>query len=193
MNSDRRLDELLNMATNRSKATFLAVDILQQMILDLNKDFNVTVACVSGNEGRVGKDIGWSDVLATDNYDWTIFNVLRYLFKNSNIQFIDGDPLELVINVAGQNLLLMHGNGSIKRSQVESSVNQIMGRYALRGTKIDYVIFGHIHSARVSDNFGRSASMVGANDYSEKALNLNGRASQNCYIFIIMAIEMELK
>ena len=25
--------------------------------------------------------------------------------------------------------------------------------------------------------------MVGANDYSEKALNLTGRASQNCYIF----------
>ena len=25
--------------------------------------------------------------------------------------------------------------------------------------------------------------MVVANDYSEKALNLNGRASQNCYIF----------
>ena len=25
--------------------------------------------------------------------------------------------------------------------------------------------------------------MVGANDYSEKALNLAGRASQNCYIF----------
>ena len=25
--------------------------------------------------------------------------------------------------------------------------------------------------------------MVGANDYSEKALNLAGRASQNCYVF----------
>ena len=25
--------------------------------------------------------------------------------------------------------------------------------------------------------------MVWANDYSEKALNLSGRASQNCYIF----------
>ena len=25
--------------------------------------------------------------------------------------------------------------------------------------------------------------MVAANDYSEKALNLSGRASQNCYIF----------
>ena len=48
---------------------------------------------------------------------------------------------------------------------------------------MDYVIFGHIHSARVGDNFSRSSSMVGANDYSEKALNLSGRASQNCYIF----------
>ena len=25
--------------------------------------------------------------------------------------------------------------------------------------------------------------MVGANDYSERALNLSGRASQNCYVF----------
>ena len=53
----------------------------------------------------------------------------------------------------------------------------------MRGTKIDYVIFGHIHSARVGDNYSRSSSIVGANDYSEKALNLAGRASQNCYIF----------
>ena len=29
----------------------------------------------------------------------------------------------------------------------------------------------------------RSSSMVGANDYSEKALNLGGRASQNAYVF----------
>ena len=48
---------------------------------------------------------------------------------------------------------------------------------------IDYAIFGHVHSARVGDNYSRSSSMVGANDYSEKALNLTGRASQNCYIF----------
>ena len=41
LNSDRRLDELLNQATNRAKATFLSVDIMQQVVLDLNKDFNV--------------------------------------------------------------------------------------------------------------------------------------------------------
>ena len=182
MNSDRRLDELLNQATNRANATFLGVDILQQAILDLNKDFNVTVGSVVGNEGRANPEMGWSKVLASDNYDYTIFQCLRYLFRQSSVKFIHGDPSELVVNVAGQNLLMLHGHGSL-RGKLDSSVNQIAGRYSLKGIKIDYVIFGHVHSARVGDNFGRSSSMVGANDYSEKALNLNGRASQNCYIF----------
>ena len=183
LNSDRRLDELLNMATNRTKATFLAVDILQQVIIHLNSNFNVSVAMVTGNESRVKKDWSWADSLASDNYDYTIFQTLRYLFKDTPINFIDGDPTEVVVEVAGQNLLVLHGNGSIKKTAVESSVNQIVGRYKMRGTTIDYVIFGHIHSARVGDHYARSSSMVGANDYSEKALNLSGRASQNCYIF----------
>ena len=135
-----------------------------------------------GNEGRANKEMGWSNVVATDNYDYTIFQCLRYLFRDKSIKFVHGDPSELVINVAGQNLLMLHGHGSL-RGKLDSSVNQIAGRYSLKGIKIDYVIFGHVHSARVGDNFGRSSSMVGANDYSEKALNLNGRASQNCYIF----------
>ena len=182
MNSDRRLDELLNQATNRAQATFLGVDILQQAILDLNKDFNVTVASIVGNEGRANKEMGWSDIIATDNYDYTIFQCLRFLFRESEVEFVLGDPSELVVNVAGQNLLLMHGHGSF-RGKLDTAVNQIAGRYSLKGIKIDYVIFGHVHSARVGDNFGRSSSMVGANEYSERALNLNGRASQNCYIF----------
>ena len=183
LNSDRRLDELLQMATNRAKATFLAVDILQQVILDLNSNFNVSVCMVTGNESRVKKDWGWSTLIATDNYDYTIFQTLRYLFKDSDIKFIDGDPTEVVVEVAGQNLLVLHGNGAVKRTGIESSISQMVGRYKMRGTYIDYVIFGHIHSARVGDNYSRSSSMVGANDYSEKALNLAGRASQNCYIF----------
>tara|TARA_R100001443_G_scaffold48448_1_gene60777 strand:+ start:5234 stop:6445 length:1212 start_codon:yes stop_codon:yes gene_type:complete len=182
MNSDRRLDELLNQATNRAKATFLGVDILQQAIIDLSKDFNVTVASVVGNEGRANKEMGWSSIVATDNYDYTIFQCLRYLFRHESVKFLHGDPSELVINVANQNLLLLHGHGSL-RGKLDTSINQIVGRYSLKGIKIDYAIFGHVHSARVGDNFGRSSSMVGANDYSEKALNLNGRASQNCYIF----------
>ena len=182
LNSDRRLDELLNQATNRAKATFLSVDIMQQVVLDLNKDFNVSVASVVGNEGRANKELGWSNAVATDNYDYTIYNCLRYLFKDSKVNFIDGDPSEIVIDVAGQNLLLLHGHGGLKGG-IEKAINQIMGRYASQGIEVNYVIFGHVHSARVGDNYARSSSMVGANDYSEKALNLTGRASQNCYIF----------
>ena len=182
LNSDRRLDELLNQATNRAKATFLSVDIMQQVILDLNKDFNVSVACVVGNEGRANKELGWSDVVATDNYDFTIYNCLRYLFRDTKITFIEGDPSEVVVNVAGQNLLMLHGHGGLKGG-IEKAINQIIGRYSIKGINIDYVIFGHVHSARVGDNYARSSSMVGANDYSEKALNLSGRASQNCYVF----------
>ena len=182
INSDRRLDELLSNATNRAQAVFIAVDILQQAIIDLNRNFNITVACVSGNEGRVQKEYGWTDVLATDNYDFTIFNMLRALFMGSKLHFVADDPMEIVLNVAGQNLLLLHGHGSIT-SRHESSINQIKGRYASRGINIDYVISGHIHSARIGDTYARSSSLVGANDYSEKALNLSGRASQNLYIF----------
>ena len=182
LNSDRRLDELLSMATNRAKATFLAVDILQQVILDLNSNFNVSTCMVTGNESRVKQEWGWSKSLASDNYDYTIFKTLEYIFRDTDINFIDGDPTEMVVEVAGQNLLILHGNGSIKKG-LDTSITQIMGRYSARGTKIDYVIFGHVHSARVGDNFSRSSSMVGSNDYSEKGLGLTGRASQNCYIF----------
>ena len=182
LNSDRRLDELLSMATNRAKATFLAVDIFQQVIIELNQHFNVSVASVTGNESRVKQEWGWSKMLASDNYDFTIFKTLEYLFKDSEVNFINGDPTELVVEVAGQNLLLLHGNGAIKGG-LSTSVTKIMGRYTARGTKIDYCIFGHVHESSISDIYSRSSSMVGSNDYSEKGLGLAGRASQNCYIF----------
>ena len=182
INSDRRLDEMLNMSTNRSKAVFLAVDLLQQIIFDVGQDYSVSVACVTGNESRLKQDWGWSDFMASDNYDFVIFEILRHYFKKTDVQFVVDDPTECVVNIAGQNLLLLHGNGSFT-TQYEKSVNQIKGRFSGRGVQIDYIISGHIHSARVGDIASRSSSLVGANEYSEKGLNLSGRASQNIYIF----------
>ena len=182
INSDRRLDEMLNMSVNRSKAIFLAVDLLQQVINDIGEDYAITVACVTGNESRLKQEWGWTDFMASDNYDFVIFEMLRHLFKKTNVEFVVDDPSEVVVNVAGQNLLLLHGNGSMGY-QYEKSVNQIKGRYTGQGKKIDYIISGHIHSARIGDTYARSSSLVGANDYSEKGLNMSGRASQNIYIF----------
>ena len=182
INSDRRLDELLNQATNRSKATFLAVQLLENVIIDLNQDFNITVACVSGNESRVGKDWSWSEQIASDNYDFTIFNILKYIFKNSeSISFISGDSVELVVNLAGQKVLMLHGNSIT--ADTEKSVQQIIGKYSTKGIRIDYVIFGHLHSARVGDNYARGSSLVGSNAYSDRGLQLSGRASQNIGLF----------
>ena len=79
--------------------------------------------------------------MASDNYDFVIFEMLRSMFLTSNVNFIQDDPSEVVVNVAGQNLLLLHGNGSFT-TQYEKSVNQIKGRFSGRGVQIDYIISG---------------------------------------------------
>jgi len=182
LNSDRRLDELLAQATNRSKATFLATRIIELMILDLNKDFNLTVANVTGNESRVAKDIAWNDIIATDNYDFSIFNILNYLFKGSKgVTFInDGDPMEQIVKVGNKNILLIHGH-QIK-GKTENAVQGIKGKYTAKGITIHFIIFGHLHSARIGDVYARGSSIVGANEYSERGLQLTSRASQNIHI-----------
>ena len=184
MNSDRRLDEMFAQSTNRSNATFISVQLLKQVVEDVRKDYKVSLACITGNESRVKDEIGWDDYIASDNYDFTIYNILRFLYRDTDVDFIlSKDATEVVVNLAGMNLLMIHGHGSIKAKH-ETSITQIKGRYASgRDLKIDFVISGHIHSARVGDTYGRSASLVGANAYSEKNLNLEGRASQNVYIF----------
>jgi len=183
LNSDRRLDELLSMATNRTNAAFLSVDVLTGFILDLNQHYNVEVVCVSGNESRVGEYIGYLDLIATDNYDFTIFKILdRTLGGKEGIKFIKGaDPVEQVVNCSGQNVLIQHGT-DLPANGVEKAIQSIKGKYASRGIVIHYVIYGHLHCTRIGDTFARSASLVGANAYSDRKLNLAGRAAQNLHL-----------
>ena len=182
LNNDKLLDKLLNQATNRAKATLLGFHILEQFICDLNQFFNVSIASVTGNEGRANIELGYSNIMATDNYDFTIFNMLRIAFRNSKgITFIEGNGSEQIIEVANNNILLLHGL-SIK-SEIEKSIQQIIGKYATKGIIVDYVFIGHIHSSRIGDLYARSSSLCGANAYSDYALNLSSRASQNIAIF----------
>jgi len=182
LNSDRRLDELLSEATNRSKATFLAVSLLEHFILDLNQDFNISIASVTGNESRIAENVGWSEIMATDNYDFTIFNILKLLFRDSNVKLLEGDSVEQIVEVSGQNILLIHGN-QLKAQSVEQSIQKIKGKYTARNIRIDFIIYGHLHSTRIGDTYARGASLVGANAYSDGALQLESRASQNLHIF----------
>ncbi len=183
INSDRRLSELLNMATNRSQATVLAAEIMSYVIKHLNEHFNVTVTCVSGNESRVNLIHERDDLIATDNYDWTIFHFLEHIFKGSKgVHFVRGGPRENVISCNNSNVLIMHGE-SIGQSGVERKVQQIIGKWKDKGVNVDFIIFGHLHSARIGDTYARSSSMVGSNSYSDDNLQLVSRASQNIHIF----------
>jgi predicted MPP superfamily phosphohydrolase len=177
LNSDRRLDEKLSMASNRAKATFLGVHLLKHFILDLNSIANISVGCVSGNESRA-YELGWVDMVATDNYDFTIFEILRMLLPDIN--FITSGGLELVVEVNGHNVLLIHGHqlGNMQNDKIA----KIISKYARNGIILDFMMCGHLHETKITDMFARSSSLVGANAYSENALLLSSRAAQNIYI-----------
>jgi len=179
INSDRRLDEKLAMATNRAKATFLGVHLLKHFILDINEIAEVQVCCVTGNESRVNFELGWVDMVASDNYDFTIFEMLRLLLPDIN--FLRGDALELVVEINGKNMLVIHGHqlGRMDSNQV----GKVISKYSAKGVIIDFIICGHLHETMIRDNIARSASLVGSNAYSENALNLSGTAAQNIYCF----------
>jgi predicted phosphodiesterase len=183
INSDRRLDELLNMATNRSRATALASILLEQFLMDLNRSFNVEVTYVSGNESRVSKDIGHSDISVSDNYDTMIFEMLRLMFrKTKGMVFLNKPIQEHVVRVLNKNILIIHGH-SIKNGNVTTQIQKIKTKWTDHiGEKIDYVIWGHYHAAQLTDLHARSGSLCGGNDYSDHGLQLSTRASQNVYI-----------
>tara|TARA_R110002072_G_scaffold121850_2_gene256068 strand:+ start:625 stop:1854 length:1230 start_codon:yes stop_codon:yes gene_type:complete len=181
MNSDRRLDELLQMSTNRAKATFLSVNILTHLINDLNTIGNVSVACVTGNESRVKEHNGWTDITASDNYDFTIYEMLKLLFdEKKGVEFLDCG-LEVVVKVGKRNILLIHGH-QLKGIN-DTSVAKLISKYSNKGVKIDFVICGHKHHALISDFYAQAGSPVGSNSYSDNALNLSSCASQNIYMF----------
>jgi len=180
INSDRRLDEKLHMATNRTKASLIATQILYHFLQDINRAANLKIVSVSGNESRINEEWGMSEITMSDNYDYLVFNMLKMLFKGSKgVEFIEGDPVEQVINVNGSNILVTHGTG-IKEGQ--GPMQQVFGKYAAKGILLDYAIFGHIHFTNVTDIYSRSGSLIGNNVYSDRSLNLITKASQVLHI-----------
>ena len=105
--------------------------------------------------------------------------MLRLLLPNIN--FIRGNALELVVEVNGKNMLVIHGHqlGKMDTNQV----GKVISKYSAKGVIIDFVICGHLHETMIKDNVARSSSLVGSNAYSENALNLSGTAAQNIYCF----------
>ena len=184
LNSDRRLDELLNASTNRAKAVVLTTHILKQAILEIrSQGYEVDIYSVLGNESRAKQEMTFSKEAFSDNYDFTIISQLKEMFEFANIKginFISIDELEIVIRFPQQNWMIGHNLNKMVDSQKDAQ--STIGRYALSGIVVDYMLGGHIHSERTTDYSSRSASLAGSNTYNEHALNLQGRASHKCYV-----------
>jgi hypothetical protein len=183
MNSDRRLDELLAMSTNRAKATLLAVHLYRQFLMDLRTDFFVDCFGVTGNESRAKENLGWIDVVATDSYDYTIYSMLQVIFEaieDKGMRFHDFQANETVFSLHNETFLGVHGHQISATDQ--KKVQAVIGKYAAKGVNITHILCGHVHAAVVSDYVSRNASLVGSNAYSEEALGFVSKASQNIHL-----------
>lgn len=184
LNSDRRLDELLNASTNRAKATSLMRYILTQVILDVrNAGFEITIVSVLGNESRAGKEMPFSKEGLSDNYDFMIMDGIKQMFELANIEgitFQGLDKVEEVIEIDGRDWLIAHNVSKMVDNQKNAQSG--IGRQSLNGNNVSFIIGGHIHATNIGDFYARSGSTVGANSYSENALGLYGYASQNYYL-----------
>ena len=183
INSDRRLDEILTNAGNRSRALIVAVDLIQQVLTELSEKYVVTYVTVGGNESRKYDEITWSSKTFGNNYDIDIHYMLQRLCgTNTRITFTSvQSSVEQIITINKKNILLVHGH-QFKSNDIESSITKLYAKYAKAGILVNYVICGHVHCTMNSDFFSRSSSLVGDNAYSSGCLLLRGKAGQNIYI-----------
>jgi len=185
MNSNRRLSEKLAQNTSLVRASLLATYLYQQVIIDLAKDFNISVASVVGNESRLEEFMDSSDILSSENWDYLIFNNLRLMFEPvKGITFIDSkNNIQTVVKLPnGFNALLIHGHTFKSQHTITKELGNILHSYSHNNIPVHGVFMGHYHSASVSDFISRNSSLCGGNAYSFNDLMYLSRASQNIYI-----------
>jgi len=182
LNSDRRVDELLSMSTNRANATFIAVKILSQFIIDIAMHYHVKVLSVTGNESRIREDYTQLDSMATDNFDFMIYEMLKLFLEGGHprIEFISGNTFEYVLSINGTNILVVHGHRLGKMTH--GDLSKAIAKWVKKGIFIHTVMCGHLHETNITDTLLRTGSLVGNNAYADVGLNLHSRASQNYYI-----------
>lgn len=183
INSSRRLDEILNQATNNAKGCILMSHIFLQAILQVREHYEVDVISVLGNESRISKEMTFSNEAFSENYDLIIVSTCRQAIELAGIEgitFHSIDKMETTVDFGEQRWLFAHDVS--KFTDKQDKTQSVIGRYHLAGEPIDFVLGGHIHAHRGTDYACRSGSLSGSNTYNEHALNLQGRASAVCYV-----------
>ncbi len=182
LNSDRRPDELINKAASRANAYFIALSLIEQMILHLNTKYKVFFSAVSGNESRLNLDYSNAKLSLQDNFDYMILQQLRIDFEDKKgIDFLDIDIAGDIVEFFGKTFYVIHGTNE-KNNDSQKNVQSKLGKMTFKGMPFDYMLTAHFHSTKICDTSARNSALVGSNVYSDKDLDLYGKAAQNIHI-----------
>ena len=155
------------------KCFYLIKNLIDKLYNHLNK---IDIDCVIGNESRFDSANPHTNLneVAKNSIDYMIYEMLSLAYKeNKGIKLHKSDNyFENLINIDGFNLLAIHGD-KINHTKLESELSKLKYKiYQDTRKAIDYVVMGHIHSSLVTDGYSRNASLVGADEYATRGLNI---------------------
>lgn len=199
INLDSHMDSLLSNEDNRANSFVEALDTLVEFINSIKSNVNsVSVVGVTGNESRIRTFEYHSNVdkIANNNFDMLLCKILKRLFKNTNVWFINEcNVLNYVFKIGRFNIAITHGDKLGKQSK-DDILKFKTRMIEATNNPVDYVIFGHIHESLITSTYSRSGSLCGMDSYAYNGLNIcNGISSQNIYLIQedgITGIEIKL-
>nr|DAE26580.1 MAG TPA: DNA polymerase II small subunit [Ackermannviridae sp. ctaCq7] len=155
------------------KCFYLIKNLLDKLYNHLNK---IEVDCVVGNESRFDSANPHTNLneVAKNSIDYMIYEMLYLAFKeNKGININKSNNyFENLVDINGFNLLAIHGD-KINHSKLESELSKLKYKiYQDTRKSVDYIVMGHIHSALITDGYSRNASLVGADEYATRGLNI---------------------
>ena len=139
---------------------------------------DIVISGVVGNESRFDSREFHTNINgeAKNSIDYMIYEMLKTNFELiPEVTFnINGSNLfENVLKINENfNILAIHGD-KINQSNIDNEISKLKLKiFNERREYIDYVIIGHIHSTLITDKYARNASLVGADEYASRGLNI---------------------
>ena len=190
-NLDSHIEKKMTNEYNKSVGFIKGFQLLIKYLDELVKKYNVSFVSVVGNESRLSEKFPNIDILASDNFDYLLFQLIKMRYNKTATFLNGGDKIEEVIKIKDKNIHLSHGNyikqskGGDKNTRIKMlDLDTIKLRWLKKSNIIlDFFIFGHIHSALNGLEFARSGSLCGSDGYADKQLNIiSDEPSQNVII-----------
>lgn len=139
---------------------------------------DIVISGVVGNESRFDSREFHTNINseAKNSIDYMIYEMLKTNFELiPEVTFnINGSNLfENVLKINNNfNILAIHGD-KINQSNIDNEISKLKLKvFNEKREYIDYVVLGHIHSTLITDKYARNASLVGADEYASRGLNI---------------------